>query len=280
MRLDGLLQPEDHLYVLGLGFDMRVTSYSGIVVNGIRFHTTERDKYRRTQNSGVVVKGEHNFEEIDFYGALTDIIEIEFCHRNNIFVFKCDWWNLGDKNRGARIDTHLVSVNVSRKWYENDSFVLATQAEQAFYMDDIKNGSNGKIVQRTCPRNVYNVPENEESTSGTPIENDEPYQQYEANGDYEVEQNDLESLYREDLFAEEINVHDVLQENGPIENGNSSAEEDDTVVDYLDDQDEEDEIDEDDDDDENDDDDDDDEHDDDDSVSSRYSTSRLLIYDK
>ena len=80
--------------MLGLGPDIRIAKYSGIIINGIRFHTVERDKYRRTQNSGIVVKGEHNSEEIDFYGILTDIIELEYCYGNHVYLFKCDWWNV------------------------------------------------------------------------------------------------------------------------------------------------------------------------------------------
>ncbi|KAF2289228.1 hypothetical protein GH714_030898 [Hevea brasiliensis] len=161
-NLRGSLESTNHLYVLGLGPDMRVTKYSGIIVNGIRFHNIERDKYRHTQNSGIVVKGEQNSEEIDFYGELTDIIELEYCHGNCVYVFKCNWWNIGDKKNGSRTYGQLMSVNVNRKWYVDDPFVLANQASQAFYINDIKNGSGWKIVQKSYPRNVYDVPENEE----------------------------------------------------------------------------------------------------------------------
>ncbi|XP_065869568.1 pheromone-processing carboxypeptidase KEX1-like [Euphorbia lathyris] len=117
-------------------------------------------------------------------------------------------------------------------------------------MDDIKNGSNWKIVQKTCPRNVYNVPETEQEANEALIFNDEPYQQYEANDGNEVEQNDLESLSREDLLPEEIFVDVLLQTNGSMEDEDFNDEEDedfndeedDTVVDYLDDNKEEDEI--------------------------------------
>ncbi|KAF2285801.1 hypothetical protein GH714_007877 [Hevea brasiliensis] len=139
-NLRGSLESTNHLYVLGLGPDMRVAKYSGIIVNGIRFHNIERDKYRHTQNSGIVVKGEHNSEEIDFYGELTDIIELEYCHGNCVYVFKCNWWNIGDKKNGSRTYGQLMSVNVNRKWYVDDPFVLANQASQAFYINDIKNG--------------------------------------------------------------------------------------------------------------------------------------------
>jgi len=37
-------------------------------------------------------------------------------------------------------------VNTDRKWYESDSFILACQAVQVFYLDDPKLGGNWKVV--------------------------------------------------------------------------------------------------------------------------------------
>ncbi|XP_057990571.1 uncharacterized protein LOC131172953 [Hevea brasiliensis] len=113
--------------------------YSGIIVNGIRFHNIERDKYRHTQNSGIVVKGEHNSEEIDFYGELTDIIELEYCHGNCVYVFKCNWWNIDDKKNGSRTYGQLMSVNVNRKWYVDDPFVLQYEINDGNVIEQINN---------------------------------------------------------------------------------------------------------------------------------------------
>ena len=193
LNINGSVGSQDQLYALGLGPDIRVAKYSGIIVNGIRFHTIERDKYRRTQNSGIVVKGEHNSKEFDFYGVLVDIIELEYCYGNRVFLFKCDWWNVGDKRNGMKTYGQLVSVNTSRKWYVNDPYMLATQAEQVFYIGDMKNGSSWKIMQKVCPRNVYDIPENAEQGEML-ILNDEPYQQHKVNDVIEVEQIDAENI--------------------------------------------------------------------------------------
>ncbi|XP_050217509.1 uncharacterized protein LOC126668348 [Mercurialis annua] len=76
LRATGLVAATDHIYALGLGPDIRIARYSGIIVNGVRFHTVERDNFRRTQNNGVSVTGEHKSKEIEFYGVLTDIIDL------------------------------------------------------------------------------------------------------------------------------------------------------------------------------------------------------------
>ncbi|XP_058006753.1 uncharacterized protein LOC131182124 [Hevea brasiliensis] len=240
-NLRGSLESTNHLYVLGLGPDMRVAKYSGIIVNGIRFHNIERDKYRHTQNSGIVVKGEHNSEEIDFYGELTNIIELEYCHGNCVYVFKCNWWNIGDKKNGSRTYGQLMSVNVNRKWYVDDPFVLANQASQAFYINDIKNGSGWKIVQKSYPINVYDVPENEGIDNERFDFNDEPYQQYEINDGNVIEQidnQDIESLHHDDEILEEIDATTILSKNSRKSSedtisDDSTDEEDDTIIDYC-----------------------------------------------
>ena len=80
----------DALYSLACGPDRHVSRYTGCIVNGIRFHTEEREKHRTTQNSGVVVKGTNEEDEIDFFGILTDIIELSYCTRKRVYLFRCD----------------------------------------------------------------------------------------------------------------------------------------------------------------------------------------------
>lgn len=128
----------NQLYSLACGPDSRVRRYSACIVNGFRFHTEARETHRGTQNSGLVVKGEHQSEEVDFYGVLIDIIALSYCGGNQVFIFKCDWWDIGNKKAGIRKDDHFTSVNKSRKWYKNDSFVLASQTEQVFHINKMK----------------------------------------------------------------------------------------------------------------------------------------------
>ncbi|XP_039063901.1 uncharacterized protein LOC120208797 [Hibiscus syriacus] len=187
LHLDASLESNNHLYVLGIGPDIRVSRYTGIIVNGVRFHTIKRGSSRRTQNSGVLVHGVHNSKETDFYGQLTDIIQLDYCNGNKVFMFECDWWNVGDKKNGIRTNGDLISVNVSRKWYTCDRFVLATQVEQVFYIDDVKNGDNWKFVQKTNPRHIYDVPEVEGNESNPAHE---PYQQFEP-GSNDVHQTNI-----------------------------------------------------------------------------------------
>ncbi|XP_027174679.1 uncharacterized protein LOC113774329 [Coffea eugenioides] len=126
----------DELLSLAKGLDFRVIKYPGCNVNGFRFHTKTREVDRKTQNSGIMVKGEHADVEINFYGAITDILEVEYSFsQSRVVLFKCDWWDL--KNSSClKIDkqSNLSSVNLSKKWYIDQPFVFASQAEQVFYV--------------------------------------------------------------------------------------------------------------------------------------------------
>jgi hypothetical protein len=64
------------LFALACKPDKRVRIYSACVVEGVWYHTLDREKYGKTQNSGIVSKGEHDGEDIDFYGQLRRIIKL------------------------------------------------------------------------------------------------------------------------------------------------------------------------------------------------------------
>ena len=139
----------------------------------------------------------------------------------------------------------LISMPRSYILRDTRYFVLATQAEQVFYIGDPRNGSSWKIVQKVCPRNVYNVPENEKEDERL-IMNDEPFQQYEINDVDEIEQinaENMDSLLREDALTDEIDASIIDSNKKSVQRVDDdladeeyfSQEEDNTVIDYCDD---------------------------------------------
>ncbi|XP_062156838.1 uncharacterized protein LOC133864501 isoform X3 [Alnus glutinosa] len=158
------------LYDLACGPNYLVRSYKGCIVNGVRFHTTECEQTRTTQNSGIVVRGEHGTSNIEFYGVLRNILELRYPGPNHVYLFECDWWNTGIRT-GMQTDQYFKTVNTSRTWYESDPFILASQASQVFYLNDIKLGGSWKVVQKMTHRNIYDIPtilerDNEEEDQG------------------------------------------------------------------------------------------------------------------
>lgn len=69
-----------------MGSEPDVRSYSGYIVDGVRFHIVEHDSRRTTQNSGVmVVGGENN----NFYGVLDKVLNVHYLIGRRVWLFKC-----------------------------------------------------------------------------------------------------------------------------------------------------------------------------------------------
>jgi hypothetical protein len=45
---------DDDIFSLACGPDFRIRKYSSCIVNGVRFNTIDRDKNKKTQNSGII----------------------------------------------------------------------------------------------------------------------------------------------------------------------------------------------------------------------------------
>lgn len=63
-----------------------------------------------------------------------------------VFLFQCAWYDIGDPRRGIRVRDKSTSVNTARQWYKDEPFVLASQASQVFYLNDLILG--GKLAGR------------------------------------------------------------------------------------------------------------------------------------
>ncbi|PHT30379.1 hypothetical protein CQW23_30043 [Capsicum baccatum] len=207
------------------------------------YHIQQRDELRKSQNCGITVRGFHEKAEIDFYGIITDILKLEYVEKNRVFLFKCKWFNL-HKKIGMQEDKNFTSICVKRFWYEHDSFVLATQAKQVFYIDDPKLGEDWRIVLKFQARHIYDVPEKENSE----VENDELLvTNAEVYQDTSLESksivNDivdmLSQLYRDDVesITTGANVIELeAQTEYKVEvdyDEEDSDKEDDTMVEYI-----------------------------------------------
>jgi hypothetical protein len=102
------------LYALACEAECQVRSYRSCIVNGVRFHAKECAQNRTTQNSGVVVRGEHNTSINEYYGELRNILELRYPSTNRVFLFEFDWLDTGS-TMGRKIDNGFTIVNTSRK---------------------------------------------------------------------------------------------------------------------------------------------------------------------
>jgi hypothetical protein len=126
----------------------------------------DREKFLLTQNSGVMTEGSHNGKDIDFYGVLKEVIELEYNSnlqvRRTVVLFRCDWFNQEGKTRVPRDDRHFKAINVQSLWYKTDPFILATQSKKIFYLQDTSLGKDWRVVQKFEHRNIYDVAEKDE----------------------------------------------------------------------------------------------------------------------
>ncbi|KAH0698842.1 hypothetical protein KY284_013057 [Solanum tuberosum] len=85
-----------------------VTRFKGYIINGYRFHVQDYDNGLRTQNCGIVVAGETDEEGkiIDYYGDLTDILELQFIGGRRLVLFRCMWFDVYDNERGVKMDEY------------------------------------------------------------------------------------------------------------------------------------------------------------------------------
>ncbi|KAK9073298.1 hypothetical protein SSX86_007622 [Deinandra increscens subsp. villosa] len=142
---------------------------TGYLVNGYRFHTKNRERSLKTQNSGVVVtiEGESYASSrdrspvhgmINYYGKLNDIIELNYSGQIRVVLFKCDWVDI---NRGCKIDYGVTLVNFSYKAHTganlaDDPYVLASQVDKVFYVTDPKN-KDWEVVRHVKVRDVFHM---------------------------------------------------------------------------------------------------------------------------
>ncbi|KAK9162599.1 hypothetical protein Syun_003501 [Stephania yunnanensis] len=131
--------------------------FSGFIINGFRFHTKSRERFRKTQNSGVVVV----VDEVPYYGVLTDIIEIDYYRLFKVVMFKCDWVDIKSP-KGLRKDANgCTLVNFSKLIHtgmslQDDPFVFSSQAKQVFYVQDPKLNEWYQVIHKK-PRDLYDM---------------------------------------------------------------------------------------------------------------------------
>ncbi|XP_055959774.1 uncharacterized protein LOC130014845 [Mercurialis annua] len=127
-------------YILSLaeGPLRSVKTFKGYCVNGFKFNTEEYGEDRVTMNSGVCVKGSlYGPAESDFYGVLTDIIELEYpaLPIKRTVLFKCNWFDPTKKvGMLAHPRYNIVDVNHRKRYNKYEPFILAEQSDQVHYL--------------------------------------------------------------------------------------------------------------------------------------------------
>ncbi|XP_060183378.1 uncharacterized protein LOC132613386 [Lycium barbarum] len=129
--------------------------YSGYLINGYRFHVRQRDVRRKTQNSGITLvalttsfassKDKNPVDaNVTYYGHF------------KVVLFKCDWYEAAEDTYG------LTYVYFNKRCYQEEPFVLASQAHQCFYVQDPYD-QDKHYVMKTVPRDLFSISDQLES---------------------------------------------------------------------------------------------------------------------
>ncbi|XXG85729.1 hypothetical protein AAC387_Pa11g0760 [Persea americana] len=187
LRSQGSRYATDELWAVANDPNCLVHQYSGCMVNAVRFLTRDRDNRHKSQNSGLVVEGEHDGQIIDFFGYVSIIYELTYINGSKVVLFKCEWYNTGRKDR-IHIDAHVTTVDVRGRWYEEDPFALPNQ----IILDD-----DEPTVSRDEP--IADNGDNEDDTLAEYLNEDET-DQSEADIDSDMEY-DMPSRSEEELSS-------------------------------------------------------------------------------
>lgn len=138
------------------GPNKNIIKYDVYAINGYTFRTKAREG-KVYQNSGVsvVATDTHISKEVvtyaknTYYGVLQEIWVLDY-HFKRIPIFLCDWV---DNRKGVKRDKlGYTLVELKRLGHKGDPFILASQAQQVFYVTDPLD-QKMSIVFKTPPKN-------------------------------------------------------------------------------------------------------------------------------
>ncbi|KAL4394576.1 hypothetical protein AHAS_Ahas02G0165800 [Arachis hypogaea] len=86
------------------------------------------------------------------------MFELDYYGQFKVVLFKCEWYTVAKDNFG------LSYVYFNKKCYQEEPFVLASQVNQCFYVQD-PYVSDKHYVMKTIPRDLFRVSDDLESNS-------------------------------------------------------------------------------------------------------------------
>jgi len=132
LKYEGTIDVDEDLYSLACQPDKRVHSYTTCTINGVWYHTMACDEHRMTQNFTIKTTGTHGDDTIDFYGTITDIIELSYSKNSKgyrtVILLRCEWYHLEGRTYQMKDDGYFKSINIQGQWYKNDPFIMAIDA--------------------------------------------------------------------------------------------------------------------------------------------------------
>lgn len=185
------------------------------MINGYRFHTKSRDSRCTTQNSGVFLTAETTsfanskdqnpiIGDVNYYGSIEDIIEVDYWGIFTVVLFKCCWYQEEKDSFG------LTWVNFNKLCFKSEPYVLASQVQQVFYVEDPTANSVHYVIKR-LPRNWCDAEDQnimEEESGDLPPKYDTGREKEKQVGDF--------GWFRDDIPKRQIPLSPTKEKNTPM----------------------------------------------------------------
>jgi len=102
---------------------------------------------------------------LSYFGVLADIVELLY-GTHKVVLFKCEWWDV-HTSRGVKEDKYgFIMINTTRRLSTDEPYVLASQAEQVYYVNDTQD-PKWCVVVKTKPRDYFDTPPTDEEDATT-----------------------------------------------------------------------------------------------------------------
>ncbi|KAM0924073.1 hypothetical protein ACQ4PT_005076 [Festuca glaucescens] len=137
--------------------------YNSYTAKGFHFHTHSSDEGRPIQNSGVALAAESAGVIKMYYGIIREIVELDYQHKGNMVLFRCDWVDNRVEDKWVKTDQFGVTiVNLNHLFSSGDKlsdepFILASQATQVYYVPEANDKGWCAVVQNKKPHDTYSM---------------------------------------------------------------------------------------------------------------------------
>lgn len=165
---EGDVNIDPDICALAEGPNNEAKRYKRYAMNGCRFHVKSVDTGSTYQNSGIFVQAGSNCyatandrqprdDMLDYYGVLTDIIELDYHNGRKVLLFEGNWIDSRTYSRGLKKDEFgFILVNFNYLLPPSDTFIFATQAQQVFYVKDPIE-PDWEVVVKAKPRDFFDM---------------------------------------------------------------------------------------------------------------------------
>ena len=89
-----------------------------------------------------------------YYGLLEEILELVHLSGCKLLLFRCKWFKTD--NQRCVTKNNITSISTQNEWYKQDQYILTTQSNQVFYLQDpSKSHDCWKVVQEVNHRKFW-----------------------------------------------------------------------------------------------------------------------------